>query len=37
MRHLLVAVMLFTAVHTDVNGALRALREIESSKIIVVV
>ena len=37
MRHLLVSVILFTAVHTDVTGALRALREIESSKVVVVV
>jgi hypothetical protein len=36
MRNLLITVILFTAVHTDVNGALRALREIESSKIVIV-
>lgn len=36
MRNLLITVILFIAVHTDVNGALRALREIEASKIVIV-
>lgn len=35
MRNLLIYVLLFTSVHADVTGALRALREIESSKFVV--